>query len=855
MVKQVRLLNSISLKLIVTSLFVFILTIMFGLAVFLQYRSENRIFDSLSDKLISAHIEYVHTNLFNFLKVPIQANASVEMTMQELLSGEMANLDEFESPLMATMKRVFPYSPQLSLVAFGAVNGDYIGVSRETITDTYTLILKDKRTQGTLNFYSGMDTKNPIIKTIDKYDPRTRPWFREVNATRKPSWTRAYWDLDAIRGISISYSSPVYDMDNRYVGVVSSDIKLNRFNRYLQQIPNLGNGVIFIVNDNNEIISHSTIEKPILKPENGLPEQERAHLLTPENSESVIIRTIAPYLSHPKHSKIILSIDGETYYGRIVSFGKELGLHNWRIVVAIPQSDFVGQLNDERKTTFSMIFVIFLLGITMAWLILSRVTNPIQYVATQARLLAGQKWSPAHQSRFELKEIKQLNDAFNDMSSTLSTAFSRLEHQVYYDSVTGLLSKEGLQKQLQLLNAQENATVWNGLILLSLDNINAVNNSLGYQKGEALLCEFVKQLQEIVPSRTLLARVNDIEFAICYPEDCGCEKAEDEIARYVHIYINSQGCESEHPLFAGNIGLVNEVYDDQTLAVILRNASVALAAARKRGAGAFEIYRPEMMRRAVENTQMLTELNQAELNQELRVYFQPIIDLHHREVIGAEALIRWQSKAYGMVPPYIFIPLAEESGLILSIGRWVLRESCRQLALKIASGWPADFNIHINVSARQLYQADFDSVIVATLNEFQLSASNLTIELTESILLERGTIISEQLGRIRALGISVAIDDFGSGFSSLSYLHRLQFDCLKIDRDFVSGILESAKNEAIISSVISLAKGLNVPLIAEGIETKEVADRLYELGCPRGQGYYFGRPIPLDEWQMPGTGK
>nr|WP_268991417.1 EAL domain-containing protein [Limnobaculum eriocheiris] len=700
-----------------------------------------------------------------------------------------------------------------------------------------------------------MGTQNPVIKTSEEYDPRTRPWFREVNASRKPSWTRAYWDMDAIRGVSISYSSPVYNMDNRYVGVISSDIKLNRFNRYLQQIPNLGNGVIFIVNDNNEIISHSTIEKPVTRPESDLPEQDRAHLLTPENSESAIIRTIAPYLSHSEYNKMTLNIDHGTYYGRIVSFGKELGLHNWRIVVAIPQTDFVGQLNDERRITFSMIFIIFLLGVTLAWIILSRVTTPIQYVATQARPLARQKWSPAHQSRFELKEIKQLNDAFNEMSSTLSAAFSRLEHQVYYDSVTGLLSKEGLQKQLQTLSSQNNITIWEGLILLSLDNINLVNNSLGYQKGEALLCEFVKQLQEIIPPYTLLARVNDVEFAVCYPKNDGVEIDEEEINRYVHIYANSRGCGSEHPLFAGNVGLVKYEFDDQTLAINLRHASVALVTARKKGAGAYEIYRPEMMSRAVENTQMLRELNQAELNQELRVYFQPIIDLHNAEVIGAEALIRWHSKAYGVVPPYVFIPLAEDSGLILSIGRWVLRESCRQLALKIASGWPNDFNIHINVSARQLYQADFYDVIIATLNEFRLSACNLTIELTESVLLEKGTFISEQLGRIRALGISVAIDDFGSGFSSLSYLHCLQFDCLKIDRDFVSGILKSARNEAIISSVIRLAKGLGVPLIAEGIETKEVADRLYELGCPRGQGYYFGRPIPLDEWQAPGIVK
>lgn len=846
-----RVLNTVSLKLVVTSLFVFILTIMFGSAIFLQLRNENLIFNGLGEKITSAQIETVQNNLFNFLKVPVQSNAAVEMAMREILTDDMEDLREFESPLRRTLRRIFPYSPQLSLVAFGSTNGDYIGVSRGAQPDSFMLILKDSRTNGVLNFYSGISMDSPVRNAIEHYDPRLRPWYREADKNQLSSWSVAHQDIDDLKGISISYNSPIYDVNKRYVGVVSSDIKLDKFNHYLSEIPNLGQGVIFIVNGDNKIISHSTVEKEPQTTSQGLASLENAQLMSPADSDSKIIRSIAPYLADRNITKITFDVDDEVFYGRVVSVGEELGLHNWRMAVIVPQNDLVGIFNKDRVITIFSVVLIFIIGVTLAWITLAKITAPILELAKQARLIAKLKWVPAKESRFELKEIKLLNDAFNDMSSTLSKAFSSLKRQVYYDSVTGLLSKEGLMERMRDLATQEEQNFWKGLILISLDNVNEINNTLGYKQGESLLREFVKRLLETVPDNTLLARINDAEFAICYPYSCGSKICSLEIKRYIDIFSSLSSDEGEHLLFVGNIGFVSAEFDDKALIDNLRNASVALAAARRKGSGAYEVYHPDMMTKAVNNTRMLTNLNQAMTNNEFLVYFQPIVRLEDSSVIGAEALIRWNSKVYGMVAPYIFIPLAEESGLILSIGRWVLHESCRQLSEKMKAGWPSDFELHINVSVRQLMQPDFYSYITTVLDEFNLSSKNLTLEITESLLMESNPVIKDQLTRIRAFGISIAIDDFGSGFSSLSYLHNLNFDCLKIDRDFVSSVSNSSKSEAIISAVIRLADGLSVPLIAEGIETKEVATKLFELGCLRAQGYYFGRPIPLDEWDMP----
>ncbi|WP_347254528.1 bifunctional diguanylate cyclase/phosphodiesterase [Leminorella grimontii] len=849
-----RLFNSISLKPLVTLLFVLLLTITLSSALFLQFRNELRIFERLSDRVTATHIESVGTHLFNFMEVPIQSNAAVEMVMREVLDAPKDTLEEFESPLKSTMEKIFPNMPQLSLIAFGSINGNYIAVDRGTENGNFRLLLKDARTHGVMNFYSGMSIQSPIINSVNHYDPRLRPWYRDVEINRQAVWTTAYWDLNKVRELTISYNSPVYDANRRYVGVVSSDIKIERFNQYLRSIPSLGNGVIFVLDGDNEMISYSSNDKLYNAPERGTLLHDKAKLRTPLDSTNPIIHTMAPYLVDRGLDKFTFTLNGEIFHARVAPFGASLGLKDWRIVVAVPRSDFIGRLDADRRTTIFLILGVFLVGITLAWVVLSKVTTPILDAARQAKLLARQEWSPSHESGFQLKEIRQLNNAFNEMSSRLSAAFSSLKHQVNYDPVSGLLSAEGLLEQMKALDFSGEKPKWRGLIMLSLDNISDVNNTLGYQKGEWLLGEFAASLNAIVPEGALLARVNDVEFAVCYPESHQGDILKDKIPKYVYLYTHSQG--SEHLMFVGNIAFVDETFDDESLTEYLRKASLALVSARKKGTGAYEVYRPEMMTQAVENTRMLSELSQAQFNQELLVYFQPIVELRDGRVIGAEALIRWRSRAYGMVAPYVFIPLAEESGLILSIGRWVLKESCRQLALKISAGWPKDFMIHINVSARQLMQPDFYDSIVESLRESELSPCNLAIELTESILVEKGTIIGEQIAKIRALGLSVAIDDFGSGFSSLSYLYRLQFDCLKIDRDFVCGVLESGRSEAIVSAVVRLADGLSVPLVAEGIETEEAAAKLYHLGCKRGQGYYFGRPIPLDEWEKPeGDGK
>ncbi len=227
---------------------------------------------------------------------------------------------------------------------------------------------------------------------------------------------------------------------------------------------------------------------------------------------------------------------------------------------------------------------------------------------------------------------------------------------------------------------------------------------------------------------------------------------------------------------------------------------------------------------------------------------QPIVDLQTTECVEGECLIRWQSPQWGPVSPDCFITLAEETGLMLPLGNWIIEKACAELAALISQGASPDFKLHINISANQLLQHNFSNHLLKTIQQQGLVNQNICIEITETVLLREIAYINETLCSLRQLGISVAIDDFGSGFSSLSYLYKLPFDAIKIDRLFVADVVTDKKNASIISSVITLAEGFGVPLIAEGIETEEVRQCLLALGCKKAQGYHFCRPVPFDTY-------
>ncbi|RZJ57590.1 MAG: EAL domain-containing protein, partial [Acidovorax sp.] len=281
----------------------------------------------------------------------------------------------------------------------------------------------------------------------------------------------------------------------------------------------------------------------------------------------------------------------------------------------------------------------------------------------------------------------------------------------------------------------------------------------------------------------------------------------------------------------------------------LRNASIALGEAKRRGLNQCVVFEPSMAEQSKERARLATELRQALEKDQFLVHYQPVIELATGRVSGAEALLRWHSPTRGMVPPGVFIPVAEESDLILALGDWVLRRATRDIAEQLPR-LPEGFDLHVNVSARQLIQSDFPAALQQVLSTSGLPPQHLTLELTESVLIEGDAVTGQRLARIRALGVKIAIDDFGTGYSSLAYLSRLPFDCVKVDQSFVRNLLDSPQNAAIVTAVLNMSQGFGVTVVAEGVETQAAAQRLREMGCASAQGYWFGRPALLQEMDL-----
>ena len=280
---------------------------------------------------------------------------------------------------------------------------------------------------------------------------------------------------------------------------------------------------------------------------------------------------------------------------------------------------------------------------------------------------------------------------------------------------------------------------------------------------------------------------------------------------------------------------------------------MALGEAKRRGRNRSVAFSPALAAHAFERARLSNELRQALEKDEFLVHYQPVVDLASGRMVGAEALVRWNSPTRGMVPPGLFIPTAEESDLILALGDWVLHRATHDIAQQLGA-LPPGFDLHVNVSARQLIQSDFPATLRAVLSASRLPPQQLTLELTESVLIDSDVAMRERIAAIHALGVRIAIDDFGTGYSSLAYLSRLAFDCIKIDQSFVRKLLASAQDEAIIAAVLHMAHGFGVTVVAEGVETAAEAERLRAMGCPNAQGYWFGRPGPLEQlrgWRAP----
>ena len=424
-----------------------------------------------------------------------------------------------------------------------------------------------------------------------------------------------------------------------------------------------------------------------------------------------------------------------------------------------------------------------------------------------------------------------------------------LAHAYLHDSLTGLPNRTLFTYRLSYALARGRGEPGSAAVLvLDLDRFKAINDALGHEVGDEVLVAAAERLVAVDTSATLVARLGGDEFLALFDG----EFAEEDAVAFADRALSRLS----EPIVAGgrevfvgaSIGIACTSAELLEPAALLSCADAAMYQAKTRGGGAIEVFGEALRLRALDRLQTEHSLHRALEREELRLHYQPVIDIGGGHVVAVEALVRWKHPTQGLVSPDRFIPVAEESGLIIPIGRWVLREACEQLRTWVTGpGRSGPVAVEVNLSARQLDDAGIVDTVEQILDESGLTPSSLTLEITESALMRDAASALQVLRALKALGVTLAIDDFGTGYSSLSYLHRFPLDVLKVDKSFVDGLGSGGDGMEIVAAVIKLAHALGLQVVAEGVECAAQLEQLASMGCDFAQGYLFSRPVPAQE--------
>ena len=433
------------------------------------------------------------------------------------------------------------------------------------------------------------------------------------------------------------------------------------------------------------------------------------------------------------------------------------------------------------------------------------------------------------------RSIKVLSDA-------LGKATSRIERAERHDPLTDLPNRFAFNERLaQTIAKASSDDSQFAIICVDFDRFKEVNEIFGHATADRLLQKLAGRLKTAAGD-AFLARVGGDDFSIIVS---GCEQpaASEDLATHIQDIV-SDGFNIDGKVIRTVLSFGIAIYpqDGPDAEMLMINADAALSRAKRDGRGSLRFFEAEMDKQQRERTTLQHDLGSAIARHELRLFYQPLARIDGR-IVGFEALLRWEHPVRGRIPPNVFIPLAEDNGMIISIGGWVLKEACRQ-----AASWSSNLTVAVNLSPVQFHYSDLPAQVLSILLETGLPPHRLELEITEGVLMSDFERAINTLRRLKSIGVSIAMDDFGTGYSSLRYLQAFPFDKIKVDKSFIDQLDENLQSQAIIRAVVGLAHGLSLPVLAEGVETSGQLEFLKREGCDEVQGYLIGRPLPIENY-------
>ncbi|WP_067216452.1 bifunctional diguanylate cyclase/phosphodiesterase [Marinomonas gallaica] len=572
------------------------------------------------------------------------------------------------------------------------------------------------------------------------------------------------------------------------------------------------------------------------------------------NSSSSAVRVLANSSRLEKH--FLEDIPGD-YFLEDLSFDMNVGedtyvsvIHGQEVIGGYISLAFMKSLQEARRQFdelfdkyFSVTLVgLLIFGVAITWLS-RRVARPLEVLTKATEALQQGNYDALVSGSTRTDEVGVLARSFDGMRTSIKQQQDTITKLAYYDSLTGLPNRLSFRNKVahHIDSGQHDSL---SIITINLDRFKQVNDILGYEMGDEILKATATRLLGIhCAQHDKLARVSGDEFSVLVVP--GGDSAL-EVAKSLLSKLNEPlEVDNNQIDLSASIGIATWPDDVNTCDALINASQVAMYAAKQRTED-ITVYKSELVTSTPDSLSLLSELRQAVINNELRVYLQPKVATADNQVIAAEALIRWQHPEKNLVPPFRFIPFAEQTGYIREITKWMIRSLASQWHVLQTNDTP--FRVSVNLSTRDLMTASFPTFLEETLAQYNVPASGLCLEITESAIMDDPNFAQRTLEKLSAMGFRLSIDDFGTGYSSLAYLKRLPVNELKVDQSFVFGMIENNSDRMIVQSTIDLAHNLGLDVVAEGVETGEMYQALGELGCEEAQGYFIGKPMPIDEF-------